>query len=135
MLAVAPLAIVVVPEPCMIYPLQLKLAPEFIETDPAPERVPLVKLNVPFTSRSVPVPSLTIKSEFSTRVAPDCTIVSSVVTEPAIVTVFPLVIVIVAALLSGESVAGLTTPDEKSATGELSQVFGEFQLPVFMDLK
>lgn len=135
MLAVAPLAIVVVPEPCMIYPLQLKLAPEFIETDPAPERVPLVKLNVPFTSRSVPVPSLTIKSEFSTRVAPDCTIVSSVARDAVTVTVFPLVMVMVAALLSGESVAGLTTPDEKSDTGELSHVPIAFQFPEVIDLK
>ena len=59
------------------------------------------------------------------------------VVEPAIIVavtsiVWGLLIVIAFALKSGESVAGLITPDEKFATGELSHTAGVFQLPEVM---
>ena len=39
------------------------------------------------------------------------------------------------ALLLGAKVAGLTKPDEKLDTGELSHVSGKDQSPVVIDLK
>ena len=56
-------------------------------------------------------------------------------TEALKVTLCAFRMVIVLALLSGDKVAGLTMPAEKSATGELSQVPGADQFPVTLDLK
>ena len=46
--------------------------------------------------------------------------------------VVAVVVVMVLAVKSGVSAEGLTTPVEKSETGELSHVAGEFQLPEAM---
>ena len=51
------------------------------------------------------------------------------VTFAVTVTVWLLLTSTLVALTSGVSVAGLTTPAEKSAVLELSQVAGAFQLP------
>ena len=51
------------------------------------------------------------------------------VTFAVTVTVWPFLISTLAALTAGVIEAGLTTPVEKSAVLELSQVAGAFQLP------
>ena len=98
-------------------------------------RILLFHVQVPLTVRSSPVPLARVRSAFCIRAPPVLTTTWSADTALLMVTSCIFRIVIPLEFSSGESVAGLTTPEEKSGTGELSQVAGVLQSPVAIVLK
>ncbi len=119
---------------CVALPSYLSVPEEPYAIMPAPEIVPTLCVNVPLTIKSSPVPFSSVKFALCVNVAPVSTRIWSAVTGSFIVTLCAFRIVIPPETALGVSVAGVTRPKEKSATGELSHEVGSFQLPVAMDL-